>query len=55
MDGRRITEILTKLLLVELGWYTWEIIVQLPFDWSVVSRKVHLALFCYPLCPAKLV
>ena len=28
-------------MLVELGLYTWEIIVQLPFDWSIVSRKVR--------------
>ena len=31
-------------MLVELGLYTWEIIVQLPFDWSIISRKVQWAL-----------
>lgn len=38
-----------KLLLVMLGLYTWEIIVQLPFDWSIISRKVRFgSLFLSP-------
>jgi len=37
-----IVEIFRKLCLVILGLSTWEIINQLPFDWSIVSRKVCL-------------
>jgi len=32
-------EIFQKLAMVMLGLSTWEIIIQLPFDWSIVSRK----------------
>jgi len=28
-----------KLGLTLLGAFTWEIVVQLPFDWSIISRK----------------
>jgi len=28
-----------------LGLYTWEIITQLPFDWSAISRKVGIGYF----------
>jgi hypothetical protein len=28
-----------------LGVSTWEIIVQLPFDWSIISRKVCFCTF----------
>jgi hypothetical protein len=36
--------IFQKLCLVMLGLSSWEIITQLAFDWSVISRKVLLGL-----------
>ena len=41
-------EIFMKLNLALLGAFTWEIFVQLPFDWSIISRKVRLS-FLSPL------
>jgi hypothetical protein len=34
-------EIFAKLLLVLLGVITWEVLSQLSFDWSIISRKVR--------------
>ena len=30
-----------------LGLYTWEIIIQLPFDWSVISCRVRFNSFVF--------
>jgi len=51
LDGRfwYPAEIFQKLIMVMLGWSTWEIIIQLPFDWSIISRKVRLVLSFYSL------
>ena len=40
-----ISVIYQKISLVLLGLTTWEIIVQLPFDWSIISRKVRCSFF----------
>ena len=33
--------ILKKLSFVQLGLVTWEVVVRLPFDWSIISSKVR--------------
>ena len=52
LDGRFwcSAEIFQKLVLAMLGLSTWEIITQLPFDWSIISGKVRLVLSSYSPC-----
>lgn len=37
-----------KLCLVLLGLVTWEVVVQLPFDWSIISGEVRFGAFPSP-------
>jgi len=41
-----------EICLAALGLYTWEVIIHLPFDWSIISRKreVHWPAFLYLYC-----
>jgi len=40
-----VVVILKKLGFVQLGLVTWEVVVRLPFDWSIISSKVR---YCRP-------